>query len=137
MIAGRKELDRGGAWHVLNCPVGLEESVRTKCCRCLAFFSVLCVSPLCFGQVVKVRVVDASDEHPLVRQNVSVVLMYGQGEPAPAHAGTNLNLHFETDAHGEAQFRLPEPNPRRLLAQVRLRSEYWHAGVWRLSQRRV
>jgi hypothetical protein len=76
------------------------------------------------AQVIRIRVIDANNGHPLVQQNVSVALLYGKDEKAPAKYGANLNL--ETDANGEAQFHLPEPAPVHFSAHVRLTSEPWH-----------
>ncbi len=92
--------------------------------QCLVWFLLLWLSPSCFGQVIKIRVTDSKTGRPLQMQPVSVALHYGQGEKAPAKYDANLRL--ETDANGETQFRLPEPSPAHLVAQVRLTSEHWH-----------
>jgi len=94
--------------------------------NCFVWFLLLWLSPASFGQTVRIRVIDAKTGLPLKKQSVSVVLVYGKDEKIPAKY--DANLHLETDISGEAQFRLREPAPVRLLTQVRLSSEYWHCG---------
>jgi hypothetical protein len=101
----------------------LEGTVEKQYCRCIVWFLALWLSPLCCSQVVSIRVVNANDGQPLARQNVSVALLYEKGEKTPAKYDANLSL--ETDGNGEVQFRLPEPSPVHLAAQVRLTSEHW------------
>ena len=92
----------------------------------LVGFLLLWLCPACFGQSVRIRVIDAKTGLPLQKQSVSVVLVYRKGEKAPAKY--DANLHIETDIKGEVQFYLPEPAPEHLLTQVRLTSEYWRCG---------
>ena len=92
--------------------------------RCIVWFALLWLSPLCFGQAVKIRVVNTKDGHPLPKQGVSVALLYEKGEVTPASYNTNLS--FETDGNGEVQFSLPEPAPVHLAARVHLTSKHWH-----------
>jgi len=92
--------------------------------RFIVWFPLLWLCPLCFGQSVKIRVVNANDGHPLPKQNVSVVLVYDAGEKHPANYDAKLDL--ETDGNGEVQFLLPQPAPVHFVAQVRLTSEHWH-----------
>jgi hypothetical protein len=92
----------------------------------LVGFLLLWLCPACFGQSVRICVIDARTGLPLQKQSVSVVLVYGKDEKTPAKY--DANLHIETDITGEAQFRLREPAPVHLLTQVRLTSEYWHCG---------
>jgi hypothetical protein len=87
---------------------------------------LLTLGPLCFGQVVTIRVINAADGHPLQKQQVSVSLLYEKGERTPPKYDANLSL--ETDVNGEAHFPLPEPAPTHLSAQVRLPSEHWRCG---------
>lgn len=87
---------------------------------------LMLVGPLCFAQVVTVRVINAADGRPLQKQQVSVSLLYEKGEKTPAKYEANLSL--ETDANGEAHFTLPEPAPPHISAQVRLTSEHWRCG---------
>jgi hypothetical protein len=98
--------------------------VKKQSFQCLVWFLLLWLSPSCFGQVIKIRVTDSKTGRPLQMQPVWVGLHYGQGEKAPAKYDDNLRL--ETDANGEAQFRLPESPPANLVTQVRLTSEHWH-----------
>jgi len=109
----------------LSCDDFVEDTVKKQSFRWLVGLLLLWLSYPCFGQVIiKIRVTDSKTGSPLQMQPVSVGLHYGQGEKAPAKYDANLRL--ETDADGEAQFRLPEPAPAHLVAQVRLTSEHWH-----------
>ena len=90
--------------------------------RCMVWFPLLWLSPLAFGQAVKIRVVNANNAHPIAKQNVSVALLDEQGATTP----TNYDLKLETDGNGEAQFRLPEPAPVHLAVRIRLSSKHWH-----------
>ena len=103
--------------------------------RCIIWFPVLGLSPLCFGQAVKIRVVNANNGHPLPKQKVSVALLYEKGEMIPANYGTNLSL--ETDGNGQVQFSLPEPAPVHLAARVRLASKHWHCKCTALVSTQV
>ena len=92
---------------------------------CIIFVLVAPSSPLrAHTAVIKIRVVNVSNNRPMSRQSVSLALGYGKGERTPAEYAANPRL--ETDVNGEAQFRLPEPAPAHLVAQVHLTSEYWH-----------
>lgn len=70
----------------------------------------------CAGQAVTIRVVDAAHGHPLQKQRVSVTLFYDKGERRPAKYDATLGI--ETDASGEAHFKLPEPAPAHFAAVV-------------------
>jgi hypothetical protein len=61
----------------------------------LVAFLLLWLCPACFGQSVRIRVIDAKTGLPLQKQSVSVVLVYRKGEKAPAKY--DANLHIETD----------------------------------------
>ena len=87
---------------------------------------LLLVGPLCFAQVVTIRVINTADGRPLQRQQVTVSLLYDKGEKTPPKYDANLSL--ESDANGEAHFTLPEPAPSRLSARVRLTSVHWRCG---------
>jgi hypothetical protein len=109
---------------LLSCDDLVEDTVKKQYFRCLVWFLLLWLSPRCFGQVIRIRVTNSKTGRPLQMQPVLVGLHYSQGEKAPTKYDANLRL--ETDANGEAQFRLPEPPPANLVAQVRLTSEHWH-----------
>jgi hypothetical protein len=100
--------------------------MKTPYFRYLSWYLVLWLSPFCLAQGVTVRVIDATNGHPLQKQQISVSLLYDKGERTPAKYDATLSL--ETDINGEAQFTLPEPAPVRFAAQVRLTSEHWHCG---------
>ena len=105
----------------------LEKEVAMPCFQCLACFLVLLwVGNLCLAQAVTVRVVNADNSRPLQKQQVSVTLLYSKGERTPAKYDATLSL--ETDVNGEAEFRLPEPPPAHLAAQVRIDWGRWHCG---------
>jgi hypothetical protein len=84
------------------------------------------VTPLCFGQTIKIRVVNDKTGQPLPKQPISITLLYEKGEKTPAKYDAALNI--ETDEKGESQFNLPEPAPAHLAAQVHLTSEHWFCG---------
>jgi len=98
--------------------------MKREHCRFIVLLPVLWLSPLCFGQALSIRVVNADNGHPLPKQNVTVSLFYDKDEKKPAKYDAQLIL--QTNGNGEAQFRLPEPTPLHFWAQVRLDSEYWH-----------
>jgi hypothetical protein len=102
--------------------------------RYLACFLLLWVAPLCLAQPVTIRVINAVDGRPLQKQEVSVSLLYEKGERTPARYDTTLNL--ETDVNGEAHFRLPDPAPAHLSAQVHLTSGHWRCrcGILAVTQ---
>lgn len=87
---------------------------------------LLWLSTSCLGQEIRIRVIDATSRHPLQKQRVSLSLLYEKSEKTPAKY--DALVYLETDLSGEAQFRLPEPPPAHLEAQVRLTSEHWHCG---------
>lgn len=84
--------------------------------RCLVCGLVLAFAPFCMAQVVTVRIVNASDGHPLEKQKVSVG-----------------SLSLETDANGKAQFNLPEPAPAHLMVLVTVDWGRWHCRCGTLA----
>jgi hypothetical protein len=90
----------------------------------LTWLLLLWISPSCFGQVVRVRVVNGKNGQPLVKQHISISLQYRAGEPQPTKYGPRLSI--ETDANGVAHVSLPEPAPAHLSVSAHLTSEYWH-----------
>jgi len=100
--------------------------MKVSCFRYLASFLLLWVEPSCVAQPLTIRVINAVDGRPLQKQKVSVSLLYEKGERTPPRYDTTLNL--ETDVNGEAHFRLPDPAPAHLSAQVHLPSERWRCG---------
>jgi hypothetical protein len=85
---------------------------------------VLLLCQFSFAQAVKVRVVNANNGNPLPKQAVSVQFLYEK----PPQASPPLRI--ETDAHGEAQFSIPDPPPKSLDVRLALTSEHWHCGCW-------
>jgi hypothetical protein len=85
---------------------------------------LLGISPSCFGQVIRLGVINGKNGNPLAKQHVSIALEYREGEPKPAKCDRHLSL--ETDANGIIKVSLPEPAPAHFPAGARLTSEYWH-----------
>ena len=119
--ASEKRIRRLGEGAVVQAQVG---AVKKRYYRCIVWFPLLWLSPLSFGQAVKIRIVNANHGQPLPKQKVSVALLYEKGEVTPANYDTNLKL--ETDGNGEVQFILPEPAPVHFAVRVRLTSKHWH-----------
>jgi hypothetical protein len=94
--------------------------------RYVAFVSMLWLGPLSLAQTVTVRVVNATNEHPLQKQQVSVSLLYEKGEAKPARYDAHLTL--QTDENGQARFLLPEPPPRYLDVRVAIDWGRWQCG---------
>lgn len=84
--------------------------------RVITLFLLLWISPSCFGQVNRVRIINGKNGHPLPKQQVTVTLFYEKGDQKPAKYDAVLSL--ETDINGEAQFRLPVPPPVHFAATV-------------------
>jgi hypothetical protein len=102
----------------------LEEMMKIRCFRFLGWMILLWASSFCFGQVIKIRIINGKNGQPLPKQQVSVSLLYNKKiEDSPAKY--DALLHLETDAKGVAQFTLPEPLPEHLSAGVHLTSEHW------------
>ncbi len=100
--------------------------MKKRCFRHMIWILVPGFAPLCFGQTIRIRVVNDKTGHPLQKQPVSISMLYDKSERTSAKHDANLNL--ETDEKGESQFSLPEPPPAHFAAQVHLPSEYWHCG---------
>jgi hypothetical protein len=65
-------------------------------------------APLCFGQTIRIRVVDVQTERP-PKATISISLLYDKSDKTPPHFDAVLSL--KTDEKGESQFSLPEPAP--------------------------
>jgi hypothetical protein len=89
-----------------------------------ALMGVLLLCQFSFAQAVKVRVVNGNNGDALPKQAVSVQFLYEKPPKATPP------LRIETDANGEAQFRIPEPPPERLDVRLALTSGHWHCGCW-------
>lgn len=88
--------------------------------------TLLLLGPFCFAQGITVRVISAADGRPLPKLNVTLSLLYEKGEETPAKFNAQPSL--ETDANGEAQFRLPEPAPKHLSVRVEINWARWRCG---------
>ena len=92
----------------------------------LAGCLVLLFCPLCFGQRIKVGVINARDARPLQNAHVSVSLLYEQGAKTPERYESILRA--ETDTDGRAGFSLPQPLPTHVSIQVKFDSEHWRCA---------
>jgi hypothetical protein len=90
----------------------------------LACLAVLCFGPLCLGQTITVRVINANNGRPIPKQPVTVSLLFDN--PVPALRAPTQLLSLQTDANGAAQVQLPEPPPAHLSASARLEVGKWH-----------
>ena len=70
--------------------------------------------------------INAADGSPLPKLKVAVSLLYEKGEATPVKFNAHSSL--ETDANGEAKFRLPEPSPKHLSARAEINWARWHCG---------
>lgn len=110
--------------------------VRTRILwrRCLYPWSILVLLPwlgsACFGQTVRVRVLNCTDGHSLPKQQVSLTLLREKGEQGLPKRESQFSL--ETDANGLAQFSLPKPAPPRFEVDVHLTSKQWSCGCFAL-----
>jgi len=77
---------------------------------------------------VRVRVVNAANGHPLQEQAVSVSFLYDKEYDKEIPATYDAVLNLETDANGEAHFKLPEPAPVHFSAQVKVDWSHWKCG---------
>lgn len=87
---------------------------------------LLLLSSSCFGQTIRVHVVNAENRSPLKGQQVLLSLPYEKNEKAPAKFDNPLKA--ETDVNGIAEFALQVPPPAHLSIQVHLTSVYWQCG---------
>ena len=85
---------------------------RASCCA----LSVLTAS-VCSAQDITVRVINGADSRPLIRVAVMVSVPF-----------KGFSERRETDASGEAQFKLPEPAPSRIRVDAVLPAEHWDCG---------
>jgi hypothetical protein len=100
--------------------------MKKRCFRYVFWILLPWLAPLCFGQTIRIRVVNDKTGHALPKQPISITLLYEKSEKTPAKYDATINI--ETDEKGESQFSLPEPAPAHLAAQVHLTSEHWHCG---------
>ena len=114
---------RGLSTRALKCGKVTEDM---QAFRCIALISSLWLGPSSLAQTVVVRVVNASDERPLRKQEVSVSLLFDKGEPTPAKYDAHLTL--QTDEKGEVHFLLSEPPPAHMDVRVRTERSRWHCG---------
>jgi hypothetical protein len=80
------------------------------------------------GQEVTVRVINVANGRPLPKQAFSVSLLYDKKYDQEIPAKYDAVLNLETDANGEAHFKLPEPPPVHFSAQARVDWSHWKCG---------
>jgi hypothetical protein len=97
-----------------------------KLFRYLVCLVVVWLSLLCSGQVIKIRVVNGKNGQALQKQQVSVSLLYDRHSKPPKI--DELVLRAQTDTNGQVEFKLPQPPPPHLSAQVTLTSGHWRCG---------
>jgi len=93
--------------------------------RSLACVLLLCCGHICLAQEITVRVVSAANGRPVPKQAVSVSFPYGETNEMEIPA-KHAVLNLETDANGEAHFKLPDPPPAHFAAQVRVDWSHWN-----------
>jgi hypothetical protein len=100
----------------------------------LALLLLSCVNTTCFGQTVRIRIVNGTDETPVKDQRVSVSGISGK-EETQQEANRQLltkpttpDLRLVTDARGEAQFELPKPAPAYFYVHAELSGPVWDCG---------
>ena len=104
------------------------EKDMAKLLRGLVCALSLCLGPFCLAQEVKVRVVNGANRRPLQKQAVSVSFLYDKKYDKEIPAKYDAVLNLQTDANGEAHFKLPDPPPVHFSAQVRVDWSRWKCG---------
>jgi hypothetical protein len=94
-----------------------------QCSRLMIWLLLLWISPSCFGQVIRIRVVNGKNGQPVPKQQFEVSLLYDGSEIKPAKYDAQQNL--DTDANGVAQLILPKPAPAHFAVVGRLTWQYW------------
>jgi hypothetical protein len=96
--------------------------------RYSAYLLLLCIGSFCQAQEAKVRVINAANRRPPPKQAVSVSFLYDKKYDKEIAAKYVAALNLETDANGEAYFKLPEPPPVHFSAEVRMDWSHWKCG---------
>jgi hypothetical protein len=86
----------------------------------LLLFLLPCVNTTCFGQTVKIRLINVTTGSPLPKQQVSVAGFDGKDHP------DKPDLRLVTDANGEVQFELPRPIPAHFAVRADLSDSHWY-----------
>lgn len=102
--------------------------------RFVSFFALLllpCVNTTCFGQTVRIRLVNVANLRPVKKQTIAVSGIIGK-EETRREADRKLltkpltpDLRVVTDAEGEAQFELPKPAPAHFYVRAELSGPVW------------
>lgn len=102
--------------------------------QCLVYVCLVvagCISGSCLAQTITIRVISGKNGRPLVKQIVTVSLLYAKDEPAPADYHRQLKL--VTDTKGMARFVLPEPPPAHISASVHIDGYRWRCACMLLD----
>jgi len=97
----------------------------------LALLLLPCVNATCFGQTVRIRIVNVANESPVKKQRVSVSGIGGKEETLEEAIRklitkpTTPDLRLVTDAQGEAQFELPKTAPAYFYVRAELSGPVW------------
>jgi len=109
-------------------------SAELTSCRYIWFFALLllpCIDTACFGQTVKIRIVNATNESPAKSHTVSISGISGNGDTEAEEKRklltkpTTPDLRLVTDANGEVQFELPKPAPAYFFVRPELSAPVW------------
>jgi len=83
-------------------------------------FLLLSVCPACFGQIVRIHVVNIVNGRPLRNQLVDISNFDQRGSTE------RPDLRLVTDDNGEAQLELPKPTPASFTVKARLSEARWY-----------
>ena len=86
--------------------------------RFVVFLLALC--PGCFGQTVKIHVVNIVNGRPLRDQRIEISMLY------PGGSTERPDLRVVTAANGEAQFELPKSAPTHFAIRAILSEVHWY-----------
>ena len=84
----------------------------------VVFLLALC--PGCFGQTVKIHVVNIVNGRPLRDQRIEISMLY------PSGSTERPDLRLVTAANGEVQFELPKSAPTHFAIRAKLSEVHWY-----------
>lgn len=89
---------------------------------CVVLLLLLWANTPCFGQTVRIRVVNVSNGGPLTKQQITISGLYGKG----SSSSNTPDLRLVTDANGEVQFELPKSAPAHFTVRADLNYGRWY-----------